>query len=616
MRETGPARKSSDGDPAASSAQMGAARTQLGILKNLMALGGLPSGARTVRFEDGTEIRVTSINGQDSISIVTATAGIEPPPEQAIPELAPIDVAEVQSTTGIGVRAFYSQPYLSSVLKGAIMDKTATITYMAYSPIAVDQSYSQYQPVASGYPPGVLVSFDEKLNETGRGTVMLPDWGGQFTYDFVTDCFFLNTWFAQDPAFLHQATRWLTQISKTGAQTTLGGQQAEADLADLPTALWGQAQFLQGPFEFLFQTGTPLNYTFQANAPGGAARGGGASERRSFTFPMSQPSTSGLIAAMFQGNTSKYVGFTCSDRDAAGFAFLWDTRTQSIVWRGDAHGTFNGRFFEDYGTNFYDPWATVTPQGNAIFSVMGKCFVQNSGTGPTVTAPPDGTLSCAVTRGDKFGFAATASSLFAYSATRGWHPLSTPAGKRPLSVLHDLVTDAVAVVFDDASGAMIYNGKSAAGDVLQPFWAPFKDAPTSDPLMIYPQQFINGAILVTYALPFTGGFPAGTTDNIPVFEVSPGGDPFLFLPGPYGMPQYCLPDPTGVGLPFNGTPGVPAWRAQLKRPPAVMVDGFASFKGSVAKLLSSSDAPQCTRYAAVNECPWIIGRYDIDALKT
>lgn len=79
MREIGPVNKSLSGDPDTAAAQVSVARTQLGILKNLMKLGGLKIGSRTVRLADGTTIQVASFNGQDFINIETAVPVNTPP---------------------------------------------------------------------------------------------------------------------------------------------------------------------------------------------------------------------------------------------------------------------------------------------------------------------------------------------------------------------------------------------------------------------------------------------------------------------------------------------------------------------------------------------------------
>jgi len=73
MREIGPVRLllgNSREEVEAAKPYIGIARTQLGLAKNLMKLGGLSSYAMARRLEDGTVIIVQSVMGQDTIRIV------------------------------------------------------------------------------------------------------------------------------------------------------------------------------------------------------------------------------------------------------------------------------------------------------------------------------------------------------------------------------------------------------------------------------------------------------------------------------------------------------------------------------------------------------------------
>lgn len=83
MREYHEIRQTVDGDTEAAGALLGVARTQLGILKNALTLGGLPSGKRTVQLPDGTVIQVSSAYGQDSVRISV------PPPAPGRPAPQP-----------------------------------------------------------------------------------------------------------------------------------------------------------------------------------------------------------------------------------------------------------------------------------------------------------------------------------------------------------------------------------------------------------------------------------------------------------------------------------------------------------------------------------------------
>ncbi len=76
-RETGVVRQRLDGDTAAAQRLNSIARTQLGILKELMAFGGLQQLSRTVRLGDGTEIFVQSVFGQDTMRITPPVTAVE-----------------------------------------------------------------------------------------------------------------------------------------------------------------------------------------------------------------------------------------------------------------------------------------------------------------------------------------------------------------------------------------------------------------------------------------------------------------------------------------------------------------------------------------------------------
>ena len=57
------------GDEFAAKGLLGEGRHQLSILKNLMSFQGLKQDQRTVRYNDGTAIRCTSVFGQDKIEV-------------------------------------------------------------------------------------------------------------------------------------------------------------------------------------------------------------------------------------------------------------------------------------------------------------------------------------------------------------------------------------------------------------------------------------------------------------------------------------------------------------------------------------------------------------------
>lgn len=86
MRDTGPIAKTLTGDQDSSVGQISVARTQLGILKNQMQLGGTTQGSRSVTLPDGTHMRVTSINGIDQVHITTAQPTAATPVVEEVPE--------------------------------------------------------------------------------------------------------------------------------------------------------------------------------------------------------------------------------------------------------------------------------------------------------------------------------------------------------------------------------------------------------------------------------------------------------------------------------------------------------------------------------------------------
>lgn len=69
MREFGEIRLQFAGDKKAAQGYIGVARTQLGILKNLMSFSQLKQLSRTVTLDDGTQIKVSSVFGQDAVTI-------------------------------------------------------------------------------------------------------------------------------------------------------------------------------------------------------------------------------------------------------------------------------------------------------------------------------------------------------------------------------------------------------------------------------------------------------------------------------------------------------------------------------------------------------------------
>jgi hypothetical protein len=609
MREFREIRKGLGENAEAAAPYLGVARTQLGILKARMAHGQLGQLTRTVTLEDGTSITVSSRMGQDSVRITAASPNVIE--ELPTPEVREADIPEPDEPPRVplapdleavflpGEGETYSAPYVSSIVKGAVMDKTGKTVFLALAAPDYDQNASLYSWVASGTggislnpsPAAMgshltqpnasqLVQLDHKLQEVTRAPVTMPDWGGQFTYDFATDCFYLNVFTATDPRFTSSISpdnnfpyedetivllshRSLLQITKAGGQTEMAAEVI-SDTA-IPVTLWGNSTWALG-----WTGGSSfLDESFGGNF---------GSDQTAAIYPISQPSTSGLIAAMFPGHGSNLqyqsIGFIDD-----GYPFLWDTRKQAIVWRGNALGTYKG-------DAKVDPWAVITPLGNAIFSVLGALVVVQMGSGVTgFGTPPPGVTDLAVTNGDKLAYALAGGRVL-QCRLGVWRDV-TPASAAGnlLAVLHDLVTDAVAVVLADGSGVWIFNGHTPQGMPLAAFKIGFARAPTQNPAFIYPQQFINGSLLVTYAVP--GGDTAGGGPY--VFELNGAGVNWI-ASAPYGMPANFWP----------GQP-TPAWRAQLGRggrDPSVLFDGEQSaYNGSTTPV------------------SWIVGRYDIGQLQ-
>lgn len=89
MRDTGVITKGLSGDTDTATAQMGIARTQLGILKNQMDPAKLQVGVRAVRLPDGTAMRVSVSAGISRVDIYSppGSTSEETPIELATPEV-------------------------------------------------------------------------------------------------------------------------------------------------------------------------------------------------------------------------------------------------------------------------------------------------------------------------------------------------------------------------------------------------------------------------------------------------------------------------------------------------------------------------------------------------
>lgn len=611
MRDTGPARKTVDGDQDAALAQMGAARVQLGILKNGMRLGGLTSGMRTIVLEDGTEITVSSINGQDSIS-VNAPAAVPVPVEPLIePPPAVIEVPELIVQPVPGNTEIYSQPYSSAILLGAVTDKTTKTTFLAYAAPGYEQGYAVYQQNVQNQSQ--LVQLDANLKEVSRSPVAMPDWGGQLTYDIVADCFFMNAFAAVNTAYTthlaldsngqahfvnpgyHPPKRSVIRIEKGGSQLEVPGQWLVSDVNTFLTDTSGQSQFAFGNTMIGVPATGGQNYEgpdFDWDSGYGSAQG---TSRAFQVFPVSQPSTSGVIACMFRGEgdfTFSGPNWVETDGTIYGFVFLWDTRTHSVVWRGTGLGTYTGSFDPFLGwqrTTRYDPWAHVTPTGNLIVSVTGQLTAVQAGGAPiTLGSPPPGIVDIVMTKGDKAAYGITTGGAYHYREGN-WAPIALDGA--PIAVLHDSVTDAVAIVLGDGSGAWILNAHTAQGQSIPSFKLTFAKPPVTDPTRIYPQQFINGTLLITYALPWDGTRGVSGPYIFSVTTSHPGTTGNF-----YNWPRDLAGQRHMEGSYFDGQ-RPPAWRAQLGMP------------------ATDLSVPNYAVDGAIDPVQWIIGRYDIGALK-
>lgn len=157
MRETGVVRKELNGDEAAP--YIGAARTMLGIVKNQLSFNGLAQGKGTRTFPDGTIIEVTSIYGQDKITITRPAPVVNAPvveeialPAPQVPEYEPVLQDWEESVTAGGLAGcgyFYipdpagpgnptlqQQPYRWTPREGRVMLPLLP-GYTAATPVAI-----------------------------------------------------------------------------------------------------------------------------------------------------------------------------------------------------------------------------------------------------------------------------------------------------------------------------------------------------------------------------------------------------------------------------------------------------------------------------------------------
>lgn len=633
MREFREIRRGLGDNADAAAPYLGVARTQLGILKSRMAHGGLAQLTRTVQLEDGTSITVSSRMGQDSVRITAASTNqpaapatvefheerVGEPDDALITDFPP----DVAITFQPGDEEVYSATYLSAILLGAVMDKTAKNVFLAYASPNMEQGLCLYDTISIANN-SQLVKLDHKLKEVGRFGCAQPDWGGQLTYDIVTDSFYMNAWTVADSRFISSIGvvnnffripwplphRSLIKIGMAGDQTEMPDGIINVFPEVWPAYTWGNTTWAFGITVYGWPAGGGLGtYTvpFSVNRPNKEG-----TQQQSQTIPMSQPSTSGLIAALFPGVADvSAVGPGWEDRSSwAGYAFLWSTVTQQVVWRGQGLGSA-GPIFVDSSSDFdrskiFDPWATITPAGNAIFSIAGKLTPVQIGSAALIPAPPAGCVGIAVTNGDKQAYAISPTGAYHYHAGK-WAAIHLGGTGAPHSVLHDLVTDAVAIVMNDASGAWIFNGHDGLNRPLAPFKVVFTRPPNRDPRMFYPQQFINGALLITYALPWDG--TRGSTGTAYITNE------FLVVTGnvTFGLPvQPGQPRGMGAHYIVGEQPPTP-WRAELGRVgPRYETFVLAHGGGLVKELIQTN--PDSAFDGSIDPFRWVIGRYDIGQL--
>jgi hypothetical protein len=624
MREFKEVRKDLGDDADASAPYIGQARTLLGVLKNRMRQGGLGSLSQTTQLPDGTVITVASIMGQDAVHIAPSTTPpaprpqFEPPtialtpyePQYTVPELELYEPEIVPGDTEA-----YSDIYLSHVLLGAASDKTGNFAYIALAQPFVDQSYAMYD-ITQFANNSQLIKLGRGMKEASRTPIAMPDWGGQLTYDFATNTFYMNAWTPADTRYQSNSSvyqghvsdtfhpvahRSLVQIGADGSQSAMA-EPFMAGVTNFSAAyLWGSGEWWAGASQFGLSPADKTlfgSYWAVSQGFGNHARG---TTRYTQQFPLSQPSVNGLIAVMFPGATDfSLVGEGWTDMDdVQGYAFLFSTVNQSIVWSGKGLGTFWGTWVDGF-TGFnpssrFEPRAITTATGDAYLWRNGQIMPVTISGKTQVGAPPDGTTDIAVTKTGTQAFAIAAGVLQRFRAG-SWTPVTLAGTGNPLMLLHDIVTDAVACVMDDGSGAWIFNGTSKTGQAVPTYKFRFGRPPSVDPKMIFPTQFINGALFITYALPWDGtsaqgSLGSGAMPNLGVFQEQD----YFATPTPHGMTAHYLDAQQS-----------PKWRAQAGRTGGYTDPG----NGLVYPWIL-----ECGTDASCDPTRWVIGRYDVAQLQ-
>lgn len=546
MRETGPVRKDLQGEAALP--YVGVARTLLGKLKNQMRLGGLAQLSGSAILPDGVEIRVASRFGQDLVRIL---APVVPGAPISVPgvELLNVEFALPEQPelrrTGICLwgpdAEDYSAPILTNNLKGPVMDKTGRTLYAA---VQYPATFSQSASVTYTVSRSALMAFDNKLAVRGSSLVGFPDMELQLNYDVLEGSFWLNTFFYPPPGVDPYRNNML-RIGLDGSRQEIIGEEVVPLDPIYNNWPWGQPNtLLWGEFDW----GSQQVYNF---------------------FTMSPPSTSGRIVYMYAGG-----GFL-GTINGGGFPVIWDTRQRKIVWRGWYEGSLVGPPLSSVQA-VYNTWSFVAPNGDAyfvtyqggaqrLFRVTAGAQVQD------IPNPPAGLTGVVTNNGSNVVFVTAAAGVFVSTGNGKWANL-TPGALNPANVraiLHDVVTDAVAVVLKDLSGVWLFNAVDCQGMPEPPFFFRFHQPPAVPGWRyFFPQQLIDGVLLmafVTSAAANVGYMAAYYANNVPTI---PNG---VALDAPPWMAM--LTDNTGEQLAF-AVPWV-LGRYQIGRLKQTPLQGYA-----------------------------------------
>lgn len=190
MRETGPVAKDFNGDTQAAQEQTGVARVILGQLKNLMALGGIAVGQRTVNLASGARITASSMPGLDHVHVtmpeapllesteVTAAAIPEPiqdeaPPVPPPPQIVPTQVLQLSGLdlSNVGEGAAWGYNY-------RVNGKVVGPTYGTFTITGDQRAKTRFEVLAVQQGVGFQVMYEgvdaDRLN-AAMNLTLLPD---------------------------------------------------------------------------------------------------------------------------------------------------------------------------------------------------------------------------------------------------------------------------------------------------------------------------------------------------------------------------------------------------------------------------------------------------------